>query len=329
MLPWTRATADLHLTGTPPMVTLGGDIAVEDMTYREDFNWQSSIINTPARRSRREGNGEGKTVVGLDLRVHSDGGFGISNNLGQARATGELRVIGDTSKVGVDGELVTTGGRVWFRGHDFDLTGGTIGFPEPMALDPHFHLELDTDVSTREQRYSIHYDIDGRLSDVGGMQIAGRSDPQLSDADINALLLFGVTTDELQGLASSSDMAALAAQGGNILFGYIMEQVREAGGDQSTALPDRVELVPDYSSSSAVSDFRLVVGKDLVRNRLSGEFYWNFREDFGFGLDWRVGRNLYLVPTWFRTSDSSLGAVAPLWDFGDASLDVRWVIEGD
>jgi translocation and assembly module TamB len=332
MLPWTRATADLRLTGTAPMVTLQGDIAVEDMTYREDFNWQSSILTTTSRRSRQPGgNGDGKTVVGLDLRVHSDGGFGISNNLGQARASGELRVMGDTREVGLDGEMSTTGGRVWFRGHDFDLTSGTFGFPDPKALDPHFHLELDTDVSTREQRYSIHYDIDGSLSDVGGMQIAGRSDPQLSEADINALLLFGVTTDELQGLGSSSDMMALALQGSNIVFGYLMEQVREAGGgyDQSSALPDRVELVPDYSSSSAVSDFRLVVGKELVRNRLSGEFYWNFREDFGFALDWRVGRNLYLVPSWFRTSESSLGAVAPLWDLGDASLDMRWVIEGD
>jgi len=205
-------------------------------------------------------------------------------------------------------------------------------FPDPYALDPHLHLVLDSDVATREQRYSIHYVIDGLLSEMGNLHVVGSADPHLSEADINALLLFGVTADELQGLAGGSDMAALAAQGLNIVSGYLMEQVREAGGTPeqgASALPDRIELVPDYSSSSSVSEFRLVVGKDLIRNRLSGEFYWNFRQDFGFALDWRVGRNLYLVPSWFRGSERSLGALTPFGDLGNVSLDMRWVLEGD
>jgi len=333
-LPWSRSTADLSLTGTAPMVTLQGDIAVEDMTYREDFAWQSSLFGGAVRRERAATSSAGSnpTVIGLDLRIHGDGGFGIANNLGQARASGEVRIIGDTTQPGIDGEIRTTGGRVWFRGHDFDLTEGLFTFPDPYALDPHLHLVLDSDVATREQRYSIHYVIDGLLSEMGNLHVVGSADPHLSEADINALLLFGVTADELQGLAGGSDMAALAAQGLNIVSGYLMEQVREAGGTPeqgASALPDRIELVPDYSSSSSVSEFRLVVGKDLIRNRLSGEFYWNFRQDFGFALDWRVGRNLYLVPSWFRGSERSLGALTPFGDLGNVSLDMRWVLEGD
>jgi hypothetical protein len=338
MLPWARGTADLHLTGTVPMVELWGDVAVQDMVYREDFNWQSSILGATRRTGGAEGSSEGDgggrqgkgVFFGIDLDIHSEEGFGISNNLGQANAGGSIRVIGDSRRVGIDGELATTGGRVWFRGHDFDLTAGTFTFPDPWALDPHFRLEIDTEVATREQRYSIHYDIEGDLSNVGGMQIRGSSSPLLSEADVNALLLFGVTTDDLQGLGSGSDVAALAAQGGNIVFGYLMEQVREAGGagDQLSALPDRIELVPDYSSTSAVTEFRLQVGKELVRNRLTGQLYWNFADDFGLGLDWRVGRNLYLIPAWNRRSND-IGSYNLIGDFGDASLDMRWVIEGD
>ncbi len=340
MLPWARGTADLHLTGTVPMVGLWGDVAVQDMIYREDFNWQSSILTTGSRRTSSadsadeepEAGGKGKGVFfGIDLEVHTEQGFGISNNLGQASAGGTLRVIGDSRRVGVDGEIATTGGRVWFRGHDFDLTAGTFTFPDPWAIDPHFRLELDTEVATREQRYSIHYHIEGNLSNVGAMQIRGSSSPLLSEADINALLLFGVTTDDLEGLGSGSDVAALAAQGGNIMMGYLMEQVREAGGsgEQLSALPDRIELVPDYSSTTAVTEFRLQVGKELVRDRLTGQLYWTLMsDDFGLGMDWRVGRNLYLIPAWNRRSDD-LGTYNLIGDFGDASLDMRWVIEGD
>ena len=340
-LPWSRGTADLRLRGTVPMVTLEGEVQVEDMTYRDDFNWQSSLFAVSGPSWERgdaveaDEEKEGGVYFGLDLTIRSEGGFGISNNLGQARASGEVRVIGDSRQVGVDGRIRTDGGRVWFRGHDFDLTEGAISFPEPFAIDPHFHLVIDTDISTREERYGIQYVIDGHMADVGAMQIAGSSDPYLSEADINALLLFGVTTDDLQGLGGGADMAALVAQGANIGFGALMEQVREArgelgGGETLTALPDRIDLVPDYSTTGQLAGFSVVVGKELVPNELTGQFSVGLTgASYGLQLDWRLAPNLYLIPSLYRRPQNTIGTLGPLGDVGDFSLDMRWVVEAD
>ncbi len=340
-LPWSRGTADLRLRGTVPMVVLEGDIVVDEMVYRDDFNWQSSIFSASGPSWERGGNvvaedeEPGGVYFGLDLRIRGQGGFGLSNNLGQAQASGELRVIGDSRRVGLEGGLRTDGGQVWFRGHDFDLTEGTFTFPEPYALDPHFHLVIETEATTRDERYAIQYVIDGHLADVGGMQISGSSDPYLSEADINALLLFGVTADGLQGLGAGGDMAALVAQGANIGFGALMEQVREArgelGGDATrSALPDRVDLVPDYSTTGQLAGFSVVVGKDLIPNRLSGQASVGLQgNSYGLLLDWRVARNLHMVPSWYRRSQNTLGTLSPLGDVGDFSVDMRWVLEAD
>ncbi len=340
-LPWSRGTADLRLRGTVPMVVLEGDVEVEDMTYRDDFNWQSSLFSVSGPSWERgdavevEEEAEGGVYFGLDLSIRSDGGFGISNNLGQARASGEIRVIGDSRQVGVDGRIRTEGGRVWFRGHDFDLTEGDISFPEPLAIDPHFHLVINTDISTREERYAIQYVIDGHMADVGSMRIAGNSDPYLSESDINALLLFGVTTDDLQGLGGGADMAALVAQGANIGFGALMEQVREGRGELGSgqnwnALPDRIDLVPDYSTTGQLAGFNVVVGKELIPNELTGQFSVGLTgNSYGLQLDWRLAPNLYLIPSLYRSPQNSIGTLSPLGDVGDFSLDMRWVVEAD
>ncbi len=340
-LPWSRGTADLRLRGTVPMVVLEGEVQVEDMTYRDDFNWQSSIFSAAGPSWDRDAAGvpgeepDNGLLFGLDLRILGEGGFGISNNLGQARASGEIRVIGDSRRVGIEGRVQTEGGRVWFRGHDFDLTEGAIWFPDPFTIDPHFHLVINTDVSTRDERYAIRYVIDGHLADVGGMQIAGASDPFLSEADINALLLFGVTADDLQGLGGGADMAALVAQGANIGFGALMEQVREArgelGGDRArSALPDRIDLVPDYSTTGQLAGFSVVVGKELIPSRLTGQFSVGLLGDsYGLQLDWRLAPSLYLIPSLYRRPQNTIGTLGPLGDVGDFSLDMRWVVEAD
>ena len=340
-LPWSRGTADLRLRGTVPMVVLEGDIAVEEMIYRDDFNWQSSIFSASGPSWERsdavlaEDEEPGGVYFGLDLRITGQGGFGISNNLGQALASGELRVIGDSRRVGVEGGLRTDGGQVWFRGHDFDLAEGAFSFPEPYAIDPHFHLVIETEASTSDERYAIQYVIDGHMADVGAMQISGTSDPYLSEADINALLLFGVTADGLQGLGGGGDMAALVAQGANLGFGALMEQVREARGElgadpSRSALPDRVDLVPDYSTTGQLAGFKLVVGKDLVPNKLSGQASIGLQgNSYGLLLDWQIARNLHMVPSWYRRSQNTLGTLSPLGDVGDFSVDMRWVVEAD
>jgi len=335
-LPRARGTADLDLTGTVPNVELSGTVDVEEMTYRDDFNWQSSIIRPGSRYKRSGGDGEeeqGKGLnLGLDITVRSEGGFGISNNLGQADAEGEVRVFGNTERVGLDGSLrAVSGGRIWFKGHEFDLISGIFDFPDEWSLDPRFTLGLNTDVSTAKQRYAITYEIEGFLSDPGAMTIFGSSNPSLSEADINALLLFGVTMDELQGFGGGADMMALATQAGNIGLGYLMEQVRESSGERTGErdwVPDRLEVVPDYTSSGNYSGMRLMIGKELVPNRLTGSLSFNPLDmrNIGLQLDWRVGRNLHLIPSWYQRPENTLGA---LGEIGDTSLDMRWVIEGD
>ncbi len=334
-LPIATGDARLQFTGTAPHLTLRGDIDVSDMTLRDSIDWQTRAFafrNEDKVSSRKE---ERSPLFRLDLRLHTQDGFRMNNNFGTARASGDLRIIGDTNRIGVEGGGAALEGQIRFKGHDFDLTGGTYRFEDPFALNPQFNLTLETRVETPEQDYEITYEMLGTLARY---TFLARSDPSLSEADINALLLFGVTSNQLLGEDAGVEgaLSTLGSQAASLLFGAAGEAAVGAYKGNvdprlESVLPDQIEVVPVYSTTGQASATRLVLSKELVRDRLQGKVGLTVvGKDALSGVtlraDLRVMRGFYLVGTWSFGESSDLFKDLPLQP-GQGSLDFRLKVE--
>ncbi|MGB0641192.1 MAG: translocation/assembly module TamB domain-containing protein, partial [Myxococcota bacterium] len=80
------------------------------------------------------------------------------------------------------------GGSVYLKEREFELQRGDVLFVDPFTFDPDVDILLATDVRSREEEYDIAYRISGTYND---WRAETRSDPNLPQADVNALLLFG------------------------------------------------------------------------------------------------------------------------------------------
>ena len=113
-------------------------------------------------------------------------------NLADMTASADLKFVGDMATPGMTGRIdLTENGRVLFKERDFNVLRGSLRYDDPLTFDPLLDIALETSVITPEREVDIKYYITGLYSD---WQTHTTSTPSLPQADINALLLFGMTT---------------------------------------------------------------------------------------------------------------------------------------
>ncbi|MCK6527329.1 translocation/assembly module TamB domain-containing protein [Myxococcota bacterium] len=335
-LPPATGTARLTLTGTVPDLVLGGTVDVRDMTLRDPIDWQSSALRFQRQRLDYLSPRSGRPLFRFDLRLRTQDGLRLNNNFGTARASADLRVIGDTQRVGIEGGGAAVEGQIRFKGHDFSLYEGTYRFDDPFELNPSFDLTLETRVETPDQDYDVSYLMRGTLDDY---QFTALSEPSLSEADINSLLLFGVTGAGV--LASDTGvgdtLGTLANQAVGLIggaFGELLTRTYRGQVDPrlESVLPDQIEVVPVYSTSGQAAATRLVLSKEIVRDRLQGQLGVNVvgqdaLSTVNLRADLRIFRGFYLVGTWTFGEESQLFQDLPVQP-GNGSLDFRVRVEG-
>ena len=129
------------------------------------------------------------------------------------------------------------GGRVFLNEREFEVERAELHFIDPYTYDPEVDLALVTQVNTRDERYEIDYRIVGPYSD---WRTETTSNPPLPQADVHALLLFGMTRAELERYGGLG--GALVAEGGDLLASRFVGK----GIYQLDIVPDelsRIELM--------------------------------------------------------------------------------------
>ena len=94
---------------------------------------------------------------------------------------------------------------------------------DPYTFDPDLDMLLETDVRSHDQDYHVSYAVTGPFSD---WRTSTSSDPALAQADINALLLFGLPARSSSATAGLG--TALLAETGDLLFGAVPAPARSA-----------------------------------------------------------------------------------------------------
>lgn len=287
-LPPMVGDARLRFDGPVDDLLLSGRIDVAAMDFTDRVDWEAMVLSIRQERLTGSAPEEGARYFSMDLDVVADDTIRLRNNVADAEASARLKVLGDTARPGLVGEVVLKpGGEVFLHEREFELGRGEIRWIDPYTFDPDLDIRLETDVRSHDQDYHVTYGVAGPFSD---WRTTTTADPYLSQADVNALLLFGVTREELERYGVLG--AALVAETSDLLLGQT--PISRA----NLFVVDRWSLVSGVSergSSTVTSDLRLVAEKQLGEFDLTVETRLgvNALEDWYASIERRIAEKLY------------------------------------
>ena len=332
-LPPLRGDARLAFTGPADSPLLSGQLTLTDMLFSERIDWESWMLELNDEVLSGAVEAESRNWFSMDLGIGADRTIRVRNNVADLEASADLHVIGNTARPGLLGIIRgVPGGRVYLKEREFELQRGEVRFVDPYSYDPELDFALSTDVHTPDQDYRVDAQVGGTWTD---WNTTTRSDPNLPQADVNALLVFGMTRQELE--RSGALGRALAVEGGDVLFSSfgIVERAEEGNlhlrGLQpllSPFKPERLDLVSGTSergSGTVSSDLRLLYENDLWDGgRLIFEQNVAGGRDTYAGLEQRLANRLYLRGWW---SNSQQERTLQIGGAYGVDVSIRWELQ--
>lgn len=209
----------LNLTGAwPDHLLLAGELDVDRLRYARELDLEAMVLDF-TRKVQQAPAADEVERLRLDLDLVGGPDMRIENNLLRARLQfvappggreGRLKVVGSNVRIGLLGSVEIVEGQAYFRGNEYRLRQGVIGFAHRDRIDPEVDFTAETDV--REYRVVVHgY---GRLAAEEGtdFQLQLASDPPLPRADVLTLLTFGITSRDPNVAANAAAGAGVAAE---------------------------------------------------------------------------------------------------------------------
>ncbi|MGH7818361.1 MAG: translocation/assembly module TamB domain-containing protein, partial [Candidatus Binatia bacterium] len=249
-----RAGGNGRLVGAFVRPALAGEIEIAQAVYDRRIEWAEFLpwFRRQARRSTR-----GAAVpVDLDLRVYSDGGLFVDNNLAEAEMQGSLDVRTRGDSVTWSGRIDVLTGEFTFRRREFTITSGSAQFVERRPLDPDLEFRGETTVVTGEADYEISVHVGG-TAERPRIEFTA-DDPALSENDVLALVTFGRTVAQLQAQGAGIELTEVLALTAGPSAATVEERI------YSLIPVDQIEIQPTFSRTTGTTEPRLRLGKDLT-----------------------------------------------------------------
>lgn len=326
-LPPAIGDARLRFDGPNDALLLHGRVRVREMDFADRIDWEDWLVEyreemlvNPATLYDQE------PWFNLDVQIVADRTIRLRNNVAEGTASADLRVIGDTVRPGLVGTVRVDDALAFLQDREFRVERGNILFNDPWTWDPEIDLSVVTDILNRDQRYRVDVGISGPLSN---WRSTARSDPPLPQADVNALLWFGITTEDLE---ASGELSSAVAQGvaDLILTDFLItNQAGEIAQELPEFLFDRIDLATGVNVRGEYSpDPRLLIEKRL--SQLGGvdvgvDLRWEMNlvrpEDNYVRADKRIG-GVWSLSGWYATLQRD--RVLPIGGAYGVDVSARW-----
>ncbi|MEN3339808.1 MAG: translocation and assembly module TamB [Acidobacteriota bacterium] len=275
--------ADLSLTGTLAALLLRGTVTVHDALYAKRFEPNADLLSLAGSGGGGIGGAAAAPALPLtfDVQIDAPSALRVENNIAHMVASADLKLQGTYDHPVLFGTAQIERGDILFEGNRYLVTRGSIGFANPVRIEPYFDIEAETRVRVPEgQTYRITLGFTGTTA---RMSLNLSSDPPLSSVGI-ALLLFDPSTDvtdaELQGLNATATTRSqedlLKAATARLLTGSVAAPVNRA---VEQTLGVDLQITPSIGVADGdplTPSARLILGK-----RLSNRAYITFARPLG------------------------------------------------
>jgi translocation and assembly module TamB len=176
------ASASVNVTGTMRASLASGRVTINRVTYapQSDFGSILSRAVPPVQASA-------SSDSLLDIRVRTSSATAVRAAIAEnLQMDADLRVRGTAARPGVLGRIVITRGDLVFFGSKYQVNSGTIGFYDPLRIEP----VLDLSLETQAKGVNVVLNVTGPIDN---MKLSYTSEPPLQFQEIVSLLASGTT----------------------------------------------------------------------------------------------------------------------------------------
>ena len=247
-----------------PTGTLSGRVTILRSAFREPLALVGGLLASMRARATAASAESPSLLTGLalDVALITDEDLIVDNNVARAQLGANLRIVGTPAAPALASRIEIRSGSQLFVGRNiYEIESGVIDFLDPTTIDPQVRIQA----STRAGGEDIQIEISGSAF-APSVTLSSSSGPELTQADITALLLTGRTLDQL----SAADASFIGTQVIGNLSGDILGFAGRAVGLDTLRLGS-VEGAGTRRDSTAVATevdptSRLTFGKSLGRN---------------------------------------------------------------
>jgi translocation and assembly module TamB len=316
-----QASSDLTLRGSLQDMTASGDIDIPQARIRIDNlptsgvddvqPWELTVegVFGPGPKAFTDANGEILSPTKKDplpflrtnIEVEIPRNVWVQGDGTSVEVSGKLQI--NKKREGpfvLGGYVETLRGFVSIFGRRFDLETGRVTFTGARKINP----RLDITATQRVSDYSVYVDVTDRLDEP---KITLRSNPELEEADIVSLLLFGRTT-ERSSSSEQSDFSSSAGQlagsvAGGFAAGMLERSLGKSLGLDSIAIDQEGGGVGRYITQDLFLSYDRIINDPQKQNR-SGN---------AVSIEYNINRDFKIKAT------SS--------DIGETAIDFSWSVD--
>lgn len=254
-------SGQFDLTGEEPPYVLNGDITLLFAEILEDINeFQKQQASSKSyQRFLPQSEGRQGELIELNLNINVQRPIQVRNSLLELNIDGQAQITGPPNLPRPTGrfEVVPSSSKFKFKGHEFNLTKGTIELGEDFNREG---ARLDFSGVTQINEYRVRLDVSGRTKNV---EVSLSSEPGLSQENLFSLLTLGVTS-EVSTELDENERQSVATVG---LGALLADQLKlNEGLDSSFGL--RLSVLPEYAEESDA----LLQGKSAVSESGTNRF---------------------------------------------------------
>ena len=311
--PEVKTKGKAHLKWVSNPSTLSGDVSLERVIYQKYLDWRTLVLKLkPKELLGLKSQKEQSDALRLDINITTARKFIFENNLLEFYGQAGMHIGGTMQYPLWSGSIDVSGGRVFFKDHQFAIQAAQVVFRDEQPNNPNYNFSLNGIV----HEYRITILGSGFLNKP---HISFASDPPLSNTDIASLLALGIPTSELKGGEAWQTSSVEAAS-----YFFSSFQERFAGKARKN-LGVNFRIASSFSDTKNAIRPRIFLSKNVTDNvevhfstTLDKE---TILEDKSLNLEWKLNNNLSFLGMWEDESQEKLG------DHSGFDLDMKYRYE--
>lgn len=256
------ADANVGLTGTSDTSVLSGTVTIGRVTYAPRTDLGSLLTRAAPPVQSAASPAPLLDNMKLDLQVRSSDATAVRTSLAEnLQADADLHIRGTASNPGVLGRITVNEGKLVFFGSTYTVNSGTIGFYNPVRVEPILDLSLETTAKGVDVSLQV-------TGPVDNMKLSYTSDPPLQFQEIISLLATGSTpTSDPTLLANQPSQPPQTFQQmgesalvGRALADPVSSQLQRVFG------VSQLKIDPSFTSGSSLPTTQLTLQQQVASN---------------------------------------------------------------
>ena len=284
---YAKMNGRIGLSGNADNPVLYGNIDIKKALYDKKINLSSFLLSYKHYNIVQAGIKEGAFNPKLNIRITSNKGIAIKNNIINTDFSAGLNLIGTVYYPILMGTAGAEKGEIYFRGTMFKLLHANLDFNNQYRINPSFDVAARTHIN----EYIIRMNASGSLLNFN---VNLSSTPPLSELDIVSMLALGAPTTSVYAGSAGGIAAAEAA---SAIGGGVEQSV--TGAISSYFGFKNLSVAPSYSVITHSAAPQVSVTKTLTKKlSISYSNIISSQSSQSVTITYGLSRHISLIGVW-------------------------------